>query len=91
MTKTETNVTRKCVYTNQILPVSQLLRFNKNQANNIEIDWNNSLKGRGAYIIKNKDKILEALKRKILHKAFRMNVPQEVYTKVTKEVEEYGW
>ncbi|WP_027334111.1 YlxR family protein [Mycoplasma elephantis] len=83
--------TRKCVFTNQILSIDQLLRFNKNKNNEISIDWNNSLKGRGAYIIKNKKIILEALNRKILHKSYRMNVSQDVYTKVIKEVEEYGW
>lgn len=91
-TKTDKKqITRKCVYTNQILPIDQLIRIAKNKDNSIKIDWNNQLKGRGAYIIKNKAIILEALNRKVLHRAFKMNVSQNIYQTIITEVENYGW
>ena len=88
--KIENNVTRKCVYTNQILPITSLLRFNKDKNNQIKVDWNNQLKGRGAYLIRNKEIILQALNKKIINKAFRMNVDKTIYNEIIKEVEEYG-
>ncbi|MDJ1646407.1 YlxR family protein [Mycoplasma phocimorsus] len=89
--KIENSITRKCVYTNQILPIDSLLRINKDKNNIIKVDWNLQLKGRGAYLIKDKNIILQALSKKIINKAFRMNVDKTIYNEIIKEVENYGW
>ncbi|MDJ1645867.1 YlxR family protein [Mycoplasma phocimorsus] len=91
MMKIENSITRKCVYTNQILPIDSLLRINKDKNNIIKVDWNLQLKGRGAYLIKDKNIILQALSKKIINKAFRMNVDKTIYNEIIKEVENYGW
>lgn len=84
-------VTRKCIYSGEILPVSKLVRFNKNKEDLIEIDWNQTKKGRGAYVKKDKDIILEALTKKALSRAYRMNLERSFYEKIIEEVKKYGW
>ncbi|MBN3535032.1 YlxR family protein [Mycoplasma procyoni] len=82
---------RKCIVTNSILPIEQLLRFVLDkETNTILVDFDNKIQGRGAYVINSKETIQIAFSKKHLNRSFRMNVTKENYEKLTKEIEEHG-
>ena len=75
---------RKCLATNESFPKKDLLRVVKTPEGDIKVDETGKLNGKGAYVSKS----LEALKilkeKKLLNKAFEMNVDDSVY----KEIED---
>lgn len=70
---------RTCVATRQILNVKDLFRIVKTPSGLILIEKDKHIEGRGAYISKNIDAINLAKKKKMLNKALRTNVPEEIY------------
>lgn len=64
-----------------------LLRIVKNKDGEIFVDKTGKANGRGAYVCKNKDCFEKLCKQKSLNKAFKCNVPQEVYQKIGEEIE----
>ncbi|WP_318033592.1 YlxR family protein [Mycoplasmopsis edwardii] len=93
MKMTENNsFTRKCIVTNQIIEVSNLIRFDyKKQTNEIKIDWNNNLNGRGAYFIPTVDNWQKLKKTKSLNRVFKTNFTFEKYEEIEKELKELLW
>ena len=47
-----------------------------------QFDENQKMGGRGAYVCKNKDCMALTLKKRLFNKAFKCNLPQEVYLKL---------
>ncbi|WP_044495935.1 YlxR family protein, partial [Clostridioides difficile] len=45
--------------------------------------------GRGAYVCKSSECLKKAIKSKALNKAFKIDVPDEVYDNLLMELEEY--
>ncbi|WP_033160788.1 YlxR family protein [[Mycoplasma] collis] len=81
---------RKCIVTNQILPVENLLRFSINKEKKISVDFNKKLLGRGAYV-ENKKEVIELLfKKKLLNKAFKNNFTKEEYQNLMEEIIKHG-
>ena len=72
---------RKCIVTRESKSKNDLIRIVKINDGTFHVDSN--LKGRGAYISKNVD-ISLVLKSKVLHRAFKIQVPKEVYDKLEK-------
>ncbi|AWX42901.1 putative transcription termination factor [Metamycoplasma cloacale] len=87
--KTDRNYSRKSIVDNQIYPIDQLIRFNKNKFNVISFDEFKNLEGRGAYCLINEEQIKVLFKKRLLNKAFRQNIDQEIYNNIQKEVEEW--
>ncbi|EGV00515.1 hypothetical protein MCSF7_03153 [Mycoplasmopsis columbina SF7] len=85
--KTETK--RKCFISNEFYSTQELLRFNYNKkTNEIVLDLNNELKGRGAYFYPTQTNWNLIVKNKGLNRAFRTNVSRETYTKISEQLEE---
>lgn len=82
-------ITRKCIVTNLIKPTSELYRFTKYQ-NNITFDPLHKAPGRGAYVSKNETELEILFTRKLLNRAFRSNISNEVYNKLKEDVRQYG-
>ncbi|VEU59822.1 YlxR family protein [Mesomycoplasma neurolyticum] len=77
---------RKCIVTNNIISIDELLRFSINKNKEISVDFHKNLPGRGAYVT-NKKEIIEILfKKKLLNKAFKNNIPKEKYAKLMEEI-----
>ena len=70
---------RRCVATNEQLPKKELLRIVKTPDDQIKVDLTGRLNGRGAYLKKDKDVILQAKKSKVLDKKLEVSVPLEIY------------
>ncbi len=68
-----------CIVTRKILTKDELFRVVKTNNNDVTIDISYSIKGRGAYICKNQDIILQAKKRNLFSKALRTNVNEDIY------------
>ena len=80
---------RRCVVTKEQLPKGELLRIVKNKEGEIFIDLTGKANGRGAYICKDSECLKKAIKSKALNRAFKMEVPDEIYEKLLVELEAY--
>ena len=65
------------------------MRIVKNKEGEIFIDLTGKANGRGAYICKDSECLKKAIKSKALNRAFKMEVPNEVYDKLLAELESY--
>lgn len=83
------NHSRKCIVTNQIKPITELIRFDYNKNTGlISLDLNKSLKGRGAYFIPTVENWERIKIRKGLNKVFKFNVTKQTYEQIEKELKE---
>ncbi|MGZ9413192.1 YlxR family protein [Mycoplasma sp. CB776] len=87
MKKMNNDYSRKCIFSNNIIPITKLMRFTKTKENTVIIDKNKNLQGRGAYIENVKESILKAFEKKLLNKSFKMNITKENYDQLRKEIE----
>lgn len=75
---------RMCCFCRQKKPLSELLRFTK-QNNEIFLNCiNQKYFGRSAYICKDKNCIDGAIKKKSLNRAFKKDVGNNIYEELTK-------
>ncbi|WP_036463963.1 YlxR family protein [Mycoplasmopsis sturni] len=80
------NFTRKCIATNQIVDVSQLVRFDLNKNKEIRLDLKRELNGRGAYMIYSPENWAKIKKTKALNRVFRFGVSPEKYLEIEQEL-----
>lgn len=73
------SIQRMCISTREIKDIKDLFRVVKTPSGIIMIETDKHLPGRGAYISRNIEAINIAKKRKLLNKALRTNVPDEIY------------
>ena len=73
------SIQRLCISTREIKDIKDLFRVVKTPSGNILIEEDKHLPGRGAYISRNIQAIKIAQKKKLLNKALRTNVPNEIY------------
>ena len=77
---------RMCMVCRTRKPKGELIRIVKNKSGEISLDKTGKLDGRGAYICKDKVCIDKLLKTKALNKSYHINVSQEVYENILKEI-----
>ena len=80
---------RKCIACQDRDNKKELIRIVKNKEGEIFIDLTGKANGRGAYICKDCECLKKAIKSKALNRAFKMEVPDEVYEKLLLEMESY--
>lgn len=80
---------RKCIACQDRDSKKELIRIVKNKEGEIFIDLTGKANGRGAYICKDCECLKKAIKSKALNRAFKMEVPDEVYEKLLLEMESY--
>lgn len=73
------SIQRMCVSTREIKDIKDLFRVVKTPSGIVMIEIDSHLPGRGAYISRNIEAINLAKKKKLLNKALRTNVPDEIY------------
>ena len=79
----------KCIVCQERDKKKELMRIVKNKEGEIFIDLTGKANGRGAYICKDSECLKKAIKSKALNRAFKMEVPDEVYEKLLVELEAY--
>ncbi len=72
---------RKCIACRNNFQQSEMLRIAKVK-DEILIDANHKLGGRGCYVCKNKDCFELMMKKHLLSRAFKSNIVQEVYDRL---------
>lgn len=75
---------RKCVVTNEQHPKGEMFRVVHTADNVTVVDLTGKVRGRGAYLSKDKDVILLAMKKKTLDRHLETNVPNEIYEQLLK-------
>jgi hypothetical protein len=78
---------RMCIVCRAQSDKKTLLRIVKNKDGEIFVDKTGKANGRGAYVCKEKECYQKLCKQKALNRAFKCDVPQEVYQKIGEEFE----
>lgn len=79
---------RTCIACREMKPKKEMLRVVKNADGEIFTDPTGKASGRGAYICSSETCLKKLGDKKLLHKAFSMNVPDAVYRGVEEETVE---
>ena len=88
---------RKCLGCGEMFPKKELLRVvktktgedeNGKEAYLISLDKTGKAAGRGAYICKKAECLEKAVKAKRLQRAFECQIPDEIFQKMTAEIED---
>ncbi len=86
---------RKCLGCGEMFPKKELVRVVKTKTGEIDgketyiisLDKTGKAAGRGAYICKKAECLAMAVKAKRLQRAFECQIPDEVFEKMTAEIE----
>ncbi len=79
---------RKCIGCQQLKPKKELIRIVKNSNNEIVLDKEGKIMGRGAYICKNKKCYDAVYKKRSIERAFSKAIDNKVYVELGEEYEE---
>lgn len=77
---------RMCVGCGEMKPKIELMRIVKTPENEIMVDLRGKANGRGAYICKNADCLLKAIKAKRLERTFETVISEEIYNTLKKDL-----
>lgn len=77
---------RTCIVCKNENSKRELVRIVKTKEGDISVDLTGKKSGRGAYVCKNKACYEQLRKDKVLHRAFKMNVSDQVYQAVEEEL-----
>ena len=80
---------RMCIICREHSDKKELLRIVKNKEGQIFVDKTGKANGRGAYICKDKNCFEKLKKTRGLNRAFKCEIPNEVYDKIGVEIEGY--
>ena len=78
---------RMCIVCRAQSDKKTLSRVVKNKDGEIFVDKTGKANGRGAYVCKDRNCYQKLCKQKALNRAFKCEVPQEVYQKIGEEFE----
>lgn len=81
---------RQCVGCGEMKGKKDMVRVLKTVENEICLDATGKKNGRGAYICRSRDCLVQARKNRGLERSFRMSIPNEVYDTLEREFEELG-
>ena len=80
---------RTCIGCRQSKEKKELIRIVRDKENNVFVDLTGKQNGRGAYICKDAECLKKAIKSKALNRAFKIEVPNEVYENLLEERQKY--
>lgn len=77
---------RKCIVTQELFPKEELIRVVLTPEGKVELDPSGRKNGRGAYIKRNKDIVLEAKAKGLLNRSLKTKVSNEIYEELLQYV-----
>ena len=80
---------RKCIGCGEMIPKKEMLRIVRTTEGEFVLDATGKANGRGAYICRNKECLLKAVKNKGLERSFKQVIPEEVYESLKKEMDKF--
>ena len=78
---------RMCIVCRDRSDKKELVRVVKNKDGEIFLDKTGKANGRGAYVCKSKDCFDKLKKTRALNRAFKCEIPLEIYEKLGEEIE----
>ena len=78
---------RQCLGCREMKPKKELIRVVRSPEGEISLDFRGKKNGRGAYICSNPDCLKRAVKSKALERALSSAVPEEIYLRLSEEME----
>ena len=78
---------RQCMGCRERMEKRQLIRVVRTPEGNVQLDFSGKCTGRGAYICPKAECLKKAQKSKALDRSLEVEIPQEVYDRLTREIE----
>lgn len=78
---------RKCVATGELRPKKELVRIVRSKEGEVSIDLTGKKSGRGAYLSKEKDAIILAMKKNSLRNHLEVDIDDTIYDELLELVE----
>ena len=78
---------RQCMGCRERRAKKEMIRVVRCTDGAVQLDFSGKLNGRGAYICPSSDCLKRAIKSKALDRSLEVTIPQEVYDRLTKEME----
>ncbi len=78
---------RMCIACKEMANKTDLIRIVKTPEGDITLDFTGKKNGRGAYVHKDRECLMKIKKGRLLSKAFKQNVSDEIYDKLIEEFE----
>ncbi len=79
---------RQCMGCRERMAKKELIRVVRGTDGVVSLDFSGKLNGRGAYICPNPDCLKKAIKAKSLERSLEVPIPQQVYDRLEKEMED---
>ena len=79
---------RMCTGCREMKPKKDLLRVVRSPEGEVSLDFRGKSPGRGAYLCPSQDCLAKARKSRALERALECQIPDEIYDKLTSEMEE---
>ena len=80
---------RKCVGCGEMKAKKELLRVLRTEEGEFVLDTTGRKNGRGAYVCVSRECFGKAVKNKGLERSFKQAIPEEVYERLEKEMEQF--
>ena len=77
---------RRCLATGESFPKKELLRIVRTPVGTIKVDTTGKMNGKGAYLSKSPEALKIVKDRKLLNRAFQMEIGEEVYLEIEKVI-----
>ena len=81
---------RQCMGCRERLEKRELIRVVRTPEGTVQLDFSGKLSGRGAYICPKADCLKKAMKSKALERSLEVEIPEEVYQRLVREIEVNG-
>ncbi|NRD78878.1 YlxR family protein [Bacillus sp. BRMEA1] len=78
---------RKCVATGEMRPKKELVRIVRSKEGDVSIDLTGKKSGRGAYLSRSKEAILQAKKKNILANHLEVSINDSLYDELLELIE----
>ena len=79
---------RQCMGCRERKAKKELIRVVRGTDGTVSLDFSGKLNGRGAYICPNAQCLMKAQKAKSLERSLEVPIPEEVYARLSKEMED---
>lgn len=78
---------RQCMGCRERRAKKEMIRVVRTTEGTVQLDFGGKLNGRGAYLCPNPDCLKKAIRSKALDRSLEVTIPQEVYDRLTAEME----
>ena len=78
---------RQCMGCRERKAKKELIRVVRTPEGDVQVDFSGKVNGRGAYLCPNPECLRKAQRIKSLERSLEIAIPEEVYTRLEKEIE----